>query len=48
MPVVAPETWYRAWWLLWTLAALVATRLWLVNPIVRAQERTTAAIERQR
>lgn len=46
MPVVAPETWYRAWWILWTLAALIAGRLVFVNPILRSQERTRAEQER--
>ena len=36
--------WYRLWWTVWTLAALVAARLWIVQPIVRAQDRTTAAV----
>ena len=38
MPVVAPETWYRLFWVLWTVAALVAARMVLVNPIIRAWE----------
>lgn len=44
MPVVTPEQWYRIWWLTWTIAALVAARLWIVQPIIRAQDRTTTAV----
>lgn len=36
MKLVAPETWYRLYWLVWAIAVLVVARLWLVNPLIRA------------
>lgn len=38
MNIVTPETWYRLFWILMGVAALVAARLFLVNPILRALE----------
>lgn len=41
--VVTPETWYRCFWivmgLVWGVLFLVAARIWLINPLLRAIER---------
>ena len=38
--VVGPETWYVIFWLAWPIVVgalcIVAARIWLVNPILRA------------
>ena len=40
MRLVTPELWYRWFWVVygvvWLVAFLVAARVWLVNPLLRA------------
>ncbi len=47
----ADTTWYRLWWILWAVAfialAMIAARIWLVNPILRGQQKIVEAVERQ-
>lgn len=36
MPVVTPERWYQLFWIVFFIVLLYVTRIFLVNPVIRA------------
>jgi hypothetical protein len=36
--IVTPERWYQCFWILYAIVALIAARMFLVNPLIRAIE----------